>query len=50
MTIGMGITQMQKVFFMDILNFTGVESVKNGGGDINLTISKNDLLAGLLRQ
>ena len=48
--IGMGNnTNAEGFSFMDVLNFTGALSqLKNGGGDINLTIGENDPLAGLL--
>jgi 5-hydroxyisourate hydrolase-like protein (transthyretin family) len=48
--IGMGNnTNAEGFSFMDVLNFTGALSqLKNGGGDINLTINENDPLSGLL--
>lgn len=48
--IGMGNnTNAEGFSFMDVLNFTGALSqLKNGGGNINLTINENDPLAGLL--
>src|SRR5258705_7153958 len=48
--IGMGNnTNAEGFSFMDVLNFTGALSqLKNGGGDINLTISENDPLSGPL--
>ena len=48
--IGMGNnTNAEGFSFMDVLNFTGALSqLKNGGGNINLTIDENDPLAGLL--
>ena len=48
--IGMGNnTNAEGFSFMDILNFTGAMSqLKNGGGNINLTIGPDDPLAGLL--
>ncbi len=42
-------TNAEGFSFMDILNFTGAMSqLKNGGGNINLNISADDPLAGLL--
>jgi hypothetical protein len=48
--IGMGNnTNAEGFSFMDILNFTGaMNQLKNGGGNINLSISQDDPLAGLL--
>jgi len=48
--IGMGNnTNAEGFSFMDVLNFAGALSqLKNGGGNINLTINDNDPLAGLL--
>ena len=48
--IGMGNnTNAEGFSFMDVLNFTGaLNQLKNGGGNINLTINENDPLAGLL--
>ena len=48
--IGMGNnTNADGFSFMDVLNFTGaLNQLKNGGGNINLTIGDNDALAGLL--
>ena len=48
--IGMGNnTNAEGFSFMDILNFTGaMNQLKNGGGNISLTISGDDPLAGLL--
>ncbi len=48
--IGMGNNANAEGFsFMDILNFTGaMNQLKNGGGNINLSISQDDPLAGLL--
>ena len=48
--IGMGNnTNAEGFSFMDILNFTGaMNQLKNGGGNINLTIGPDDPLAGLL--
>jgi hypothetical protein len=41
-------TNSEGFSFMDILNFTGALSqLKNGGGNINLSISKDDLFAGM---
>ena len=42
-------TNTEGFSFMDILNFTGaMNQLKNGGGNINLTMSMDDPLAGLL--
>jgi len=42
-------TNAEGFSFMDVLNFTGaLNQLKNGGGNINLTINKDDPLAGLL--
>jgi hypothetical protein len=48
--IGMGNnTNAEGFSFMDILNFTGaLNQLKNGGGNINLSIGENDPVAGLL--
>jgi hypothetical protein len=48
--LGMGNnTNAEGFSFMDVLNFTGaLNQLKNGGGNINLTISEDDPLAGLL--
>src|SRR5438045_4280428 len=48
--IGMGNNNNAEGFsFMDILNFTGaMNQLKNGGGNINLSISSDDPIAGLL--
>ena len=48
--IGMGNnTNAEGFSFMDVLNFTGaLNQLKNGGGNINLTINENDPVAGLL--
>ena len=48
--IGMGNnTNAEGFSFIDVLNFTGaLNQLKNGGGNINLTIGENDPLAGLL--
>ena len=48
--IGMGNnTNAEGFSFMDVLNFTGaLNQLKNGGGNVNLTIGENDPLAGLL--
>jgi len=48
--IGMGNnTNAEGFSFMDVLNFTGaLNQLKNGGGNINLTIGDNDAIAGLL--
>ena len=48
--IGMGNnTNAEGFSFMDILNFTGaMNQLKNGGGDININITDEDPLAGLL--
>ncbi|MEP6597004.1 MAG: outer membrane beta-barrel protein, partial [Ginsengibacter sp.] len=48
--IGMGNnTNAEGFSFMDILNFTGaLNQLKNGGGNINLNISADDPLAGLI--
>lgn len=48
--IGMGNnTNAEGFSFMDILNFTGaMNQLKNGSGNINLSISQDDPLAGLL--
>ena len=42
-------TNAEGFSFMDILNFTGaLNQLKNGGGNINISIDDNDPLAGLL--
>ena len=48
--IGMGNnTNAEGFSFMDILNFTGaMNQLKNGGGNINFSMSADDPLAGLL--
>jgi hypothetical protein len=48
--IGMGNnTNAEGFSFMDVLNFTGaLNQLKNGGGNININISPDDPLAGLL--
>ena len=48
--IGMGNnTNAEGFSFMDILNFTGaMNQLKNGGGNINISISQDDPIAGLL--
>ncbi len=48
--IGMGNnTNAEGFSFMDILNFTGaLNQLKNGGGNINISIGPDDPLAGLL--
>jgi outer membrane beta-barrel protein/carboxypeptidase family protein len=48
--IGMGNNINEEGFsFMDVLNFTGaLNQLKNGGGNININISPDDPLAGLL--
>ncbi len=48
--IGMGNnTNTEGFSFMDVLNFTGaMNQLKNGGGNININISDDDPLAGLL--
>jgi len=48
--IGMGNNSNAEGFsFMDVLNFTGaLNQLKNGGGNVSLTISGDDALAGLL--
>jgi len=48
--IGMGNNINEEGFsFMDVLNFTGaLNQLKNGGGSININISPDDPLAGLL--
>ncbi len=48
--IGMGNnTNAEGFSFMDVLNFTGaLNQLKNGGGNINLTIGENDAMAGLM--
>ena len=48
--IGMGNnTNAEGFSFMDVLNFTGaLNQLKNGGGNINISISDDDPLSGLL--
>ena len=48
--IGMGNnTNAEGFSFMDVLNFTGaLNQLKNGGGNVNISISDDDPLAGLL--
>jgi hypothetical protein len=48
--IGMGNnTNAEGFSFMDVLNFTGaLNQLKNGGGNININITPDDPLAGLL--